>query len=949
MNNMNKKSWKVLQTCLVAVIAISFLWFGITMQAEAAGLQQTPNCSVAYDKTAAPGEVDAGGVVTVSLWVQATGNCSAKNSPVDILLVIDRSGSMSGQSIADAKTAAITFVNLMDLTVDQVGVASFSSTGAGRLDHSLSQDAGTVAAAINRLFASGMTNIKEGLELGEAELGRSSQKALNAPVVVILSDGIHNETSAALLFAAADRIKGKGIRIISIGLGANVDENQLRNIASSANDYYYAPTSAGLVAIYQSISASVRVAARSMTITDTLSSAVTLIPNSFAGAVTPTEDGNNLIWNLQAVPTAGIGLSYQVAMTGQAGDWPTNDSAVATYINADGNDDGFTFPVPIVKVRSLCGAPSLFDVQPAWACFGSDTPVNLYGGGFFEPSAFAGSTQLSRQAWDTSNIAAVVPGSLAPDKYDVSVTQCDALSGGPYTSLLPSALRIYSNDAPILAVRPKEGYSDLPTELTICGPEGFPLGSIAAIQLPTGTLTLENQTIVSEFCMVGSLPAAPDSASWKGLHKVTVTTACGATADSVAGYYRIIPADLNNDLWGRSEELWIDPSVVAYVGEDIKIGQIVHRRGGKEPIQNLKVRFWEGEPGVGVQIGDGNIPLLSPRVEPTERISGTSTSAVGWVPSRGQGKYTLYAVIDPENKVEEDIEDNNVISRTVIVAPPASPQQDRVAPVVSVFEIGNGTDNIDSVYSQDVKMRVDAQDFAQLNVTPSGVDQLFFVEYLFNQAAGVWEPVQTSGWQPFGANWDWSLVAQGGLRYMQAWVSDKVGNVTRFPYVQRFNYIRPCESVGRNGTRTYQQDLQAGDVLEVQVSPCSGDPDLYIWPPDWDTGGRPPWVSNQEHGATEYISFTVPIAGIYQVEVYGFTPSRYDIQMEAHQGVVAAADISAASAADVTHVNAAKPQPSEPALPAGSAPLLIAGNPPEPVDVTPAAAQFSVYLPMSTR
>ncbi len=943
------RNWKIV--FLVLVFA-STTWLGLRlglMEASAAELQQTPNCAVTYDKTAVPGEVDAGGVVTVSLWVQATGNCSAINSPVDVLLVIDRSGSMSGNSIAHAKQAAITFVNQMDLTVDQAGVSSFSSTNAGRLDHALSQDATSVSTAINRLFASGMTNIQEGLELAEAELGRSARSALNAPVIVVLSDGIHNETSSASLYAAADRIKRKGYRIISIGLGANADANQLRRIASSANDYYYAPQSSQLVALYQSISGTVRVAARNMVITDTLSSAVSLIAGSFQGALSPTVDNNTLIWNLQAVPTAGIALSYQVAMTGQAGDWPTNDSAIATYINADGNPDGFTFPVPMVKVRSLCGAPTLTDVQPAWACFGADTPADLFGGGFFEPGVFAGNTQLTRQAWDTAGISATIPSSLAPDKYDISVTQCDASSGGPYTSLLPSALRIYSNDAPILAVRPKEGYTDLPTELTICGPEGFPPGSIASMELPTGTLTLENQSIVSEFCMVGSLPAGPEDSSWKGLHKVTVTTACGATSANAAGYYRLLPADLNDDLWGRSQELWVDPSIVAYVGEDIKIGQIVHRRGGKNPIQNLTVRFWEGEPGVGVQIGDGIIPLLSPRVNPTERISGTSTSAVGWIPSQGQGKYTLYAVIDPDDKVVEDIEDNNVISRTVIVAPPASPQQDRVAPVVTVFEIGNGTDNVDSVYTPDVTMRVNAQDFAQQNVTPSGVDKLYFVEYLFNQAAGVWEPVQTSGWQAFNANWDWSLVAQGGLRYMQAWVSDKVGNVTRFPYVQRFNYIRPCESVGRNGTRTYQQDLQAGDVLEVQVMPCSGDPDLYIWPPDWDTGGRAPWVSNQEHGATEYISITVPVGGIYQVEVYGFTPSRYDIQMEAHRGVVAAADISAASAGDVVHVNANKQLPSEPVLPAGSAPLLIAANPPEPVQVAPAAPQYSVYLPLSTR
>ena len=42
----------------------------------------------------------------------------------DIVLVIDRSGSMGGDLIEDAKAAAITFVNLMNMPPDQVGVVT---------------------------------------------------------------------------------------------------------------------------------------------------------------------------------------------------------------------------------------------------------------------------------------------------------------------------------------------------------------------------------------------------------------------------------------------------------------------------------------------------------------------------------------------------------------------------------------------------------------------------------------------------------------------------------------------------------------------------------------------------------------------------------------------------------------------------------------------------------
>src|SRR5690606_17051928 len=135
---------------------------------------------------------------------------------------------------------------------DQVGVASFSSTNAGRLDQELTQNAGPAEQAIRNLYASGMTNIQEGLELAETELN-SPRHGDNAPVIVILSDGYHNETTPGELLATAGRIKRSGIRIISIGLGSGVDEDQLRGIASSDDDYYYAPGSGDLAGIYQSI------------------------------------------------------------------------------------------------------------------------------------------------------------------------------------------------------------------------------------------------------------------------------------------------------------------------------------------------------------------------------------------------------------------------------------------------------------------------------------------------------------------------------------------------------------------------------------------------------------------------------------------------------------------------------------------------------------------------
>jgi Mg-chelatase subunit ChlD len=886
-------------------------------------------CTVSYDKTAAPTEVDAGGVTTITFSLHAVGDCSSTNSPVDVMLVIDRSGSMGGQRIADAKQAAIGFINQMDLTVDQVGVASFATTGYGTLDHPLSQDANSVIQEINDLYASGMTDIKEGLEIAATEIITSGRHlATNAPVILILSDGHHNETSAGELLDTANLIKGEGIRIISIGLGSSADENQLRAIASSEDDYYYAPDSADLMDIYRSIAGSVRVAARDMVITDTLSSYVSLVPASFQGPISPTVSGDQIVWHVAAVSTNTLSLAYQVVMTDTPNTnpgWPTHDSAGATYIDAGGNPASITFPTPYVKVRDQCGQPTLNSIWPDWACVNTDVPVTLVGGGFVDPSASIGEQALTIHCASQRAIIATLPAGLEAGIHDVSVVNQCAL-----TATLPAAFTLYSQPS-ILAIRPLEGYQDVPTELTICG-EGFAPGTIAYIEVTTGTIALENQATFGENCLVGTVPKGVE----EGEHTIIVESPCG----TATGSYRVLAPALNDDLWGRGEELWVDPSVCAREDDDINIGLIVHRRGGKETLQNVTVRFYEGNPGEpgAVQIGDGTIYQLSPRVGPSERISGTSTSAVAWTPSQGIGEYLLYAVIDPHDTVVEDIEDNNVVSRTVRVLPGGG-GIDGVAPHVDAFSINGETD---VVYGQDVSLQVEATDFAQGGVIPSGVASMYFVEFLFNESAGVWVPVGASGWLSFANSSTWSLVPQGGLRYLQAWASDAEANISRYPYQRQINYIRPCDYVSRDGARSYRQSLAQGDILYVEVVPCQGDPDLYIWPPDWDEG-RPPWVSNLYAG-TEVLSITAPISGVYQIEVYGYTTARYNIQIESQL----ASSVLALMATEATFQTAGvtdKVTRTAPALPPASVPQTIMGVPPAPAT----SHGHQIYLPLVIR
>jgi len=263
--------------------------------------------------------------------------------------VLDRSGSMSGQKIANAKAAAKAFLDRMDLSVDQAGLVSFSD--AATLNQMLTQMAGPVRTAIDGLVASGATNITDAITQAQAELTSARHRTGNQPVIVLLSDG--QPTAGGDPRPAATAAKNAGTRIFTIGLGADVDPDMLRDLASSPSDYFFAPDSSQLDAIYQQIAGTIAGSpATNITIVDRLSPYVTLVPNSFTGSPVPevSPDGKTLTWRIPRLGLETLRWSYRVRMTSTAGTWPTNDSATATYTDSRGQPGSLTFPIPYVTV-----------------------------------------------------------------------------------------------------------------------------------------------------------------------------------------------------------------------------------------------------------------------------------------------------------------------------------------------------------------------------------------------------------------------------------------------------------------------------------------------------------------------------------------------------------------------------------------------------------------------
>ena len=176
--------------------------------------------------------------------------------------------------LSQAQTAANLFLNNLG-TDDQSALISYADEAT--LDkglsnnHTDSNDPLSTEAYVNALFPWGGTNIGDAIYFSNQEL-ESNANPQAVKVAILLTDGMANKPNGPgygedqddvdYAIEKAEEAANAGYKIFTIGLGSNINEAMLSNIASltgaqkedGSPGYYHAPSSGELEGIYTEIS-----------------------------------------------------------------------------------------------------------------------------------------------------------------------------------------------------------------------------------------------------------------------------------------------------------------------------------------------------------------------------------------------------------------------------------------------------------------------------------------------------------------------------------------------------------------------------------------------------------------------------------------------------------------------------------------------------------------------
>lgn len=315
-------------------------------------------------------KINCGDSFNVKLSLSASPNIV--ENPTDIVLILDRSGSMDGDPLTNLKKGAKKFVEIIDEATDdnndgqigsgsRIGIVSFSETATKNTE--LITSVADLDDAIDSLVALGATNHEDAFKKAVELFDPNSS---NARVIVMFTDGV--TTAGGNPVPITDLAKSDGILIYCIGLvgstGLNI--NTLNTWSSDPDSAYVVvtPDDEDLEQVFQELAENIsNPGATDLNLIDTVDSCfqITGIVNASKGDAEILSD-NSIKWNMDELGVTAneaATLEFTVKHIGNC----SGMIKVNTDIEYQDNEGNLVaFPSPFIEVD--CDKPVCIEECP---------------------------------------------------------------------------------------------------------------------------------------------------------------------------------------------------------------------------------------------------------------------------------------------------------------------------------------------------------------------------------------------------------------------------------------------------------------------------------------------------------------------------------------------------------------------------------------------------------
>ena len=183
---------------------------------------------------------DSKSKLKVQLTADAKAAESAASAPMNLVLLVDRSTSMTGEALNSVKEAASSIVDELSAE-DRLSIVAFGSDVDVLVESQAVSDKQSIKKQIDRLRARGATNVHEALTKGLEQVEKGQAQGLLSRMI-FLSDGeaTEGETDDELILTLAKKARQMGVAVSTLGVGEDYDEVLLSDMAqvSGGNHYF---------------------------------------------------------------------------------------------------------------------------------------------------------------------------------------------------------------------------------------------------------------------------------------------------------------------------------------------------------------------------------------------------------------------------------------------------------------------------------------------------------------------------------------------------------------------------------------------------------------------------------------------------------------------------------------------------------------------------------------